>query len=133
MVALQKAWEGEAPDMFNGNVPLFMAGLPEHLKPTSDRLAPGSGLPGEQRVLAKEYVFVQDLPKLTFSAISDNGTFTGALEVCDGDPSVSTNWLAVATLSADGIEFYEGTHRFARVAVTDASGGANVYLSGTNV
>jgi hypothetical protein len=132
MVALQKAWKGIAPDTFTGAVKLYMAGLPAHLEPSAARLSPGSDVSGEQRVKELEYVFVQDLPKLTFSAISDGGGFAGALEVCDGDPTVSSNWLPVGSLSADGIEFYEGTHRFARVTVTDADGGAVVYLSGTN-
>lgn len=127
---IQKAYEGTST--LTGVLPLIPRGLPAHLKPSADRLSPGSDVSGEQRVNAVNHVFVQDAPNLTLSCTFAS-TGGAQIQVCNGDPATAANWVNAGTaLSANGSQSYTGQHLFARVNVTANGSGVTAQLVASN-
>jgi hypothetical protein len=142
---IQKSWEGTGTA--TGIVGLYPAGLPIHLKPTAKRLDFGSGLIGEQRVTARDYVFTHDTTDKTIQVLfavptadstiltADNDTLKAdattttagsvTFEGTNNDPG-SEPWVVLTTLTADGVGSSVIPYRFVRVKTTDL-GSAGVF------
>jgi hypothetical protein len=130
---IQKAYEGTLTGTTTGVVSLYPAGLPAHLKPSATRLGVGSDVSGEQRVSARDYVFVEDTPSMTLSCTFAS-TGSAQIQVCNGDPTTAANWVNAGTaVAANGSHTYTGNNKFARVNVTANGSGVTAQLVTSNV
>lgn len=127
---IQKAYEGTLTGTTTGVVDLYPAGLPAHLKPSANALAPG--FEGDQRLDAVAHVFVEDTPNMTLSCTFAS-TGSAQIQVCNGDPATAANWVnAGSAVAANGSNVYTGNHKFARVNVTANGSGTTVQLVTSN-
>jgi hypothetical protein len=126
MMNIQRAWSGSQTAA--GVVPVYTQGMPQHLLQSADRLQPGFGRMGDQRIRPVTAMFVHDTPLKTASKVGD-GTVT--LEACDTDPSVEANWYLVGTVVATGL-VDNNVRKFVRFSITSADGPTNVHLVATN-
>ncbi len=131
---IDRRWEGTITGT-EVVLPLHLGGVPLHLRPGAARLAPGSGLEGEQRTPTVPHVHVHSTPRKTMAVkfVGSNGSVQ--LQACDGDPRMAgAHWYNVGDpVAADGTRIDNELRHFVRVFVTDAGdGGVRVYLTATN-
>lgn len=144
-----KAWEGLATG--TGVIPLIPAGLPAHLKPTAPRLDVGSASQGEQRSFGVPHVFVADTVNKTLQVEFVDPTLDSQLITLDNNsvtldatiavpgsvswegnninPNSEAAWVALGSVTADGVTTNSAVYQFLRVKVADAGSTGAVLLS----
>jgi hypothetical protein len=124
---INRHYEGSIAGGDTGVIPLYWGGMPIHMLPSAARSEPGSASQGEQRMTARDHVFVGDVQYKGF-LLEIDGVATVKVEGTNDDPrDVNAVWSCYSTQhnATTGV-YVDSACRFMRVNKVSGAGTVRV-------